>query len=243
MHATANTRHIVLASNNAGKLREIQALLEPAGLRLLTQGELGIESAEETGLTFVENALLKARHAARRSGHAAIADDSGLEVDALDGAPGIYSARYARLDASMAASGAGHAHDDDGQGSDQANCETLLRALAERPDANRSARFQCVMVYLRHADDPTPLICQGTWEGLILDAPRGQRGFGYDPIFGVPTHGLSAAELEPETKNALSHRGQALRALVAALLERPTPYQLADPSGAQASMDLFGGRS
>jgi XTP/dITP diphosphohydrolase len=243
MHATVNTRHIVLASNNAGKLREMQALLEPAGLRLLTQGELGIESAEETGLTFVENAILKARHAARRSGHAAIADDSGLEVDALDGAPGIYSARYARLDASMTASGAGHAHDDDGQSSDQANCETLLRALAERPDANRSARFQCVMVYLRHADDPTPLICQGTWEGLILDAPRGQRGFGYDPIFGVPTHGLSAAELEPQTKNALSHRGQALRALVAALLERPTPYQLADPSGAQASMDLLGGRS
>lgn len=262
MHATANTRHIVLASNNAGKLREMQSLLEPAGLRLLTQGELGIESAEETGLTFVENAILKARHAARRSGHAAIADDSGLEVDALDGAPGIYSARYARLDASIAAntvansathqasntaassaSGAGHARDDDGQSSDQANRETLLRALAERPDANRSARFQCVMVYLRHADDPTPLICQGTWEGLILDAPRGQRGFGYDPIFGVPTHGLSAAELEPETKNALSHRGQALRALVAALLERPTPYQLADPSGAQASMDLLGGRS
>jgi XTP/dITP diphosphohydrolase len=243
MHATANTRHIVLASNNAGKLREIQALLEPAGLRLLRQGELGIESAEETGLTFVENAILKARHAARRSGHAAIADDSGLEVDALDGAPGIYSARYARLDASMAASGAGHAHDDDGQSSDQANCETLLRALSEQPEANRSARFQCVMVYLRHGDDPTPLICQGTWEGLILDAPRGQRGFGYDPIFGVPTHGLSAAELEPETKNALSHRGQALRALVAALLERPTPYQLADPCGAQASMDLLGGRS
>ena len=242
MHATANIRHIVLASNNAGKLREIQSLLEPAGLRLLTQGELGIESAEETGLTFVENAILKARHAARRSGHAAIADDSGLEVDALDGAPGIYSARYARLNASMAASSEDHARDNDGQSSDQANCETLLRALAEQPDANRSARFQCVMVYLRHADDPTPLICQGTWEGLILDAPRGQRGFGYDPIFGVPTHGLSAAELEPETKNALSHRGQALRALVAALLERPTPYQLAERPAEMAGMDVGGRR-
>ena len=241
MHATPDTRHIVLASNNAGKLREIQALLEPAGLRLLTQGELGIESAEETGLTFVENAILKARHAAHRSGLAAIADDSGLEVDALHGAPGIYSARYASMTASPT-SAARSEGGEESQSPDQANNETLLRALAEQPDANRSARFQCVMVYLRHADDPTPLICQGTWEGLILEAPRGQRGFGYDPLFGVPTHGLSAAELEPETKNALSHRGQALRALVAALLERPTPYQRADPSAVQASMDLFGGR-
>ncbi|MFP4061329.1 MAG: non-canonical purine NTP pyrophosphatase [Halochromatium sp.] len=281
MHASPDTSPIVLASNNAGKLREIQALLEPAGLRLLTQGELGIESVAETGLTFVENAILKARHAARRSGLAAIADDSGLEVDALNGAPGIYSARYASINAHRAdttagaaatttansadpataaspegaspegtstaantamASSAGHAHAEDGQSSDQANNEALLRALAEQPDANRSARFQCVMVYLRHADDPTPLICQGTWEGLILDAPRGQRGFGYDPLFGVPTHGQSAAELEPETKNALSHRGQALRALIAALLERPTPYRRTDAAGAQARMDPFGGR-
>ncbi|WP_462320644.1 RdgB/HAM1 family non-canonical purine NTP pyrophosphatase [Halochromatium sp.] len=203
----ANT--IVLASNNAGKLREIEALIAPAGLHLIPQGQLGIESADETGLTFVENAILKARQAARCSGRAAIADDSGLEVDALNGAPGIYSARYAGAESS-----------------DEANCEKLLQALAERPAAERSARFQCVMVYLRHADDPTPLICQGTWEGLILDAPRGQHGFGYDPIFGVPTHGMSSAELEPETKNALSHRGQALRALVASLLEQPTPYRL-----------------
>ncbi len=203
------TNAIVLASDNAGKLREIDALLAPAGLSLITQSQLGIESAEETGRTFVENAILKARHAARCSGRAAIADDSGLEVDALNGAPGIYSARYAG-----------------DESSDQANCEKLLRALAARPDANRSARFQCVMVYLRHADDPTPLICHGTWEGLILEAPRGQHGFGYDPIFGVPTHDMSSAELEPGTKNALSHRGQALRALVANLLEQPTPYNL-----------------
>ncbi len=209
MQATPSNNHIVVASNNAGKLREIQALLEPAGLQLLPQGQLGIEPAEETGLSFVENAILKARHAARCSGCAAIADDSGLEVDALNGAPGIYSARYAGTESS-----------------DQANCEKLLRALADLPAASRSARFQCVMVYLRHAEDPTPLICHGTWEGLILDAPRGQRGFGYDPIFGVPTHGMSSAELEPETKNALSHRGQALRALVASLLEQPTPYNL-----------------
>jgi len=203
---------IVLASNNRGKLREIEALLAPAALRLIPQGQLGIEAAEETGLTFVENAILKARHAAHASGLGAIADDSGIEVDALDGAPGIYSARYAGSDAS-----------------DQANCDKLLQALADRPGCDRSARFQCVMVYLRHADDPTPLICQGTWEGLILDAPHGEHGFGYDPIFGVPTHGLSSAELDPETKNALSHRGQALRALVASLLERPTPYNRANP--------------
>lgn len=210
MPPTVDSNAIVLASNNAGKLREIEALLAPAGLRLIAQGALGIAAAEETGLTFVENALLKARHAARASGRPAIADDSGLEVDALDGAPGIYSARYAGPDSS-----------------DQANCDKLLQALAERPDCARSARFQCVMVYLRHADDPTPLICQGTWEGLILDAARGDNGFGYDPIFGVPTHGLSSAELDPETKNALSHRGQALRALAESLLERPTPYNRA----------------
>ncbi len=217
LNLNIDTNAIVLASDNPGKLREIDALIAPAGLHLIPQGQLGIESAEETGLTFVENAILKARHAARCSARAAIADDSGIEVDALNGAPGIYSARYAGAESS-----------------DQANCDKLLRALAEQPGANRSARFQCVMVYLRHADDPTPLICQGTWEGLILEAPRGQHGFGYDPIFGVPTHGLSSAELEPETKNALSHRGQALRALVASLLEAPTPYNLSAQNTAQA---------
>jgi XTP/dITP diphosphohydrolase len=219
MNSTLDTDRnaIVLASNNPGKLREIGALIAPAGLHLIPQGQLGIESAEETGVTFVENAILKARHAARCSGRAAIADDSGIEVDALHGAPGIYSARYAGAESS-----------------DHANCEKLLRALADHHGANRSARFQCVMVYLRHADDPTPLICQGTWEGLILEAPRGQHGFGYDPIFGVPTHGVSSAELEPETKNALSHRGQALRALVASLLEKPTPYNLSAQHSARA---------
>jgi XTP/dITP diphosphohydrolase len=209
MTPSHNSSHIVLASNNAGKLREIEALLSPAGLRMVTQGALGIDAPEETGTTFVENAILKARHAAQASGEPAIADDSGLEVDALDGAPGIYSARYA---------GAGS--------SDEANCDKLLQALAERPGYPRSARFQCVLVYMRHAADPTPLICQGTWEGLILDAPRGNNGFGYDPIFGVPTHGCSSAELDPDTKNILSHRGQALRMLVTDLLERPTPYNL-----------------
>jgi len=164
------------------------------------QGEFGVTDAEETGLTFVENAILKARHASSHTGLPAIADDSGLEVDALNGAPGIYSARYA-------GSGA----------SDQANLEKLLAALQDVPEAQRSARFQCLLVYLRHAGDPTPLICQGTWEGRILFTPRGEYGFGYDPVFHVPTHDCSSAELAPELKNSLSHRGQALRKLVAAL--------------------------
>lgn len=187
---------IVLASNNAGKVREIGQLLAGARIEILPQGELGVTEAEETGLTFVENAILKARHAARQSGLPAIADDSGLEVDALRGAPGIYSARYA---------GAG--------ASDEANLRKLLDDLAAVPEAERTARFQCLLVYLRHAEDPTPLICQGTWEGRILFEPRGTNGFGYDPIFLVPGEGCSSAELAPETKNRLSHRGQALSQL------------------------------
>jgi XTP/dITP diphosphohydrolase len=187
---------IVLGSNNAGKVREINQLLGPAGISVRPQSELGIDEAEETGLSFVENAILKARHAARASGLAAIADDSGLEVDALDGAPGIYSARYA------------------GPGADdRANCDKLLAALDGVPEAERGARFQCVMVYLRHEHDPTPLICQGTWEGRILHAPRGTNGFGYDPVFLVPGLDRSAAELDADTKNRLSHRGQALSQL------------------------------
>jgi len=187
---------IVLASNNAGKVREINQLLEGTGIRVVPQGDFGVPEAEETGLTFVENAILKARNAAQHSGLPAIADDSGIEVDALHGAPGIHSARYA------------------GPGSsDEDNVGKLLHALESVPEAERGARFQCVLVYLRHASDPTPLICQGTWEGRILEAPRGENGFGYDPVFYVPTHGCSAAELDPEVKNALSHRGQALRRL------------------------------
>ncbi|TVQ88066.1 MAG: RdgB/HAM1 family non-canonical purine NTP pyrophosphatase [Chromatiaceae bacterium] len=192
---------IVLASNNPGKVREINALLAPAGIGIVAQDTLGIGSAAETGLTFVENAILKARHAARASGLAAIADDSGLEVDALAGAPGIHSARYA-----------GEESDD------AANCARLLAALAGVAPNARGARFQCLMVYLRHADDPTPLIAQGTWEGIILDAPRGSGGFGYDPLFWIPALGASAAELDAFSKNHLSHRGQALRQLIARLL-------------------------
>jgi XTP/dITP diphosphohydrolase len=190
----------VLASNNAGKVREINQLLAQQRIEVVPQKEFAIPEAEETGLTFVENAILKARHAAHLSGLPAIADDSGIEVDALKGAPGIYSARYA-------GAGAG----------DQANNDKLLEALKEVPEEQRSARFQCLMVYMAHAEDPTPIICQGTWEGRILFAPQGDNGFGYDPLFFVPEEGCSSAELAPEVKNRLSHRGQALRKLLNAL--------------------------
>lgn len=191
---------IVLASNNAGKVREINQLLASQAIQVVPQREFDIAEAEETGLSFVENAILKARHAARESGLPAIADDSGLEVDALNGAPGIYSARFA---------GAG--------ASDADNNGKLLRALEGVPDAERTARFQCVLVYMRHAEDPTPLICQGTWEGRILGAPSGENGFGYDPLFFVPEKGCTSAELPPDEKNRLSHRGKALQKLLAAL--------------------------
>ncbi len=184
---------IVLASNNQGKLREIQAILDGADYTIVPQSEFAISDADETGLSFVENALIKARHAATQAGLPAIADDSGLEVDALDGAPGIYSARYAGPGAS-----------------DRENLLKLLDALKDVPEAQRTARFQCVIVYLRHPQDPTPEIYQGTWEGSILFAPQGDNGFGYDPVFWVPTHQCSSAQLPPDVKNRLSHRGQAL---------------------------------
>ncbi len=191
---------IVLASNNKGKVREINQLLSGGGFEVVPQADFGIPDAEETGLSFVENAILKARNAAAHSGLPAIADDSGIEVDALNGAPGIYSARYAGVGAS-----------------DADNLFKLLEALREIPEEGRSARFQCLMVYMRHAEDPTPVICQGSWEGRILTEARGDNGFGYDPVFYVPTHDRSAAELDAETKNSLSHRGQALRKLLEAL--------------------------
>ena len=191
---------VVLASGNAGKVREFNQLLAGAHVEVLPQSSFGVPEAEETGLTFVENAILKARNAARHTGLPALADDSGIEVDALNGAPGIYSARYA---------GAG--------ASDEENLYKLLATLEGVPEAQRVGRFQCVIAYLRHAEDPTPLICQGTWEGRILTAPRGANGFGYDPVFFVPQEGVSSAELPPETKNRLSHRGQALRKLLEGL--------------------------
>lgn len=188
---------IVLASNNAGKVREINQLLASEQIEVLPQRDFNIPDAVEDGLSFVENAIKKARHAASLSGLPAIADDSGIEVDALNGAPGIYSARFAGPEAS-----------------DQANLQKLLERLADIPEERRSARFQCLMVYMRHAEDPTPLICQGTWEGRILFEPRGENGFGYDPVFYVPSHNCSSAELTPEVKNSLSHRGQALQKLL-----------------------------
>lgn len=191
---------IVLASNNAGKVREINQLLTEQKIQVIPQKEFDIPEADETGLTFVENAILKARHACSLSGLPAIADDSGIEVDALKGAPGIYSARFA------------------GPGCiDQDNNKKLLEDLKDVPEQERTARFQCVMVYMRHAEDPTPIICQGTWEGRILQVPQGDNGFGYDPLFLVPEEQCTSAELSPERKNQLSHRGQALRKLLAAL--------------------------
>ena len=191
---------IVLATGNAGKVREMNQILSGLDIEILAQSAFNTPDAEETGLTFIENAIIKARNAAAHSDLPAIADDSGIEVDALNGAPGIYSSRFA------------------GEGAtDQANLEKLLADINDVPDAQRTARFQCVIVYLRHTNDPTPLVCQGTWEGTLLRETRGANGFGYDPIFYVPTHQCTSAELPPEVKNQLSHRGQALRQLVEAL--------------------------
>ncbi|MCU7795635.1 MAG: RdgB/HAM1 family non-canonical purine NTP pyrophosphatase [Candidatus Thiodiazotropha sp. (ex Myrtea spinifera)] len=191
---------IVLASNNAGKVREINQLLATEEIKVVPQRAFNIPDAVEDGLSFVENAIKKARHAASLSGLPAIADDSGIEVDALNGAPGIYSARFAKAGAT-----------------DQENLEKLLELMKDVPEEKRTARFQCLMVYMRHAEDPTPLICQGTWEGRILSEPSGDNGFGYDPIFYVPTHKCSSAELSAEVKNSLSHRGQALQKLLQVL--------------------------
>ncbi|MBN3096277.1 RdgB/HAM1 family non-canonical purine NTP pyrophosphatase [Pectobacterium brasiliense] len=191
---------VVLATGNPGKVRELASLLADFGLDIVAQTELGVDSAEETGLTFIENAILKARHAAHITGLPAIADDSGLAVDVLGGAPGIYSARYAGVDAS-----------------DQQNLDKLLLTLKDVPDAQRRASFHCVLVYLRHAEDPTPIVCHGSWQGMLTHEAAGSGGFGYDPIFFVPELGKTAAELTREEKNAQSHRGQALRLLLDAL--------------------------
>ncbi|MGB1496666.1 RdgB/HAM1 family non-canonical purine NTP pyrophosphatase [Alloalcanivorax venustensis] len=193
---------LVLASGNQKKLDEMRAILEPLALKVVPQSDFQVPEAEETGLTFVENAILKARNAAAHTGLPAIADDSGLEVDALNGAPGIYSARFSGADAS-----------------DAKNNALLIDMLGDLPDAPRSARYQAVLVLMRHPDDPTPLICQGTWEGEILLAPRGNGGFGYDPHFLIPELGVTAAEMEPAEKNRISHRGRALKALMDALRE------------------------
>ncbi len=194
---------LVLASGNKGKLKEFGQVLAPLGFEVVPQSEFNVPEVDETGLTFVENALLKAREASRVSGLPAMADDSGIEVDALNGAPGIYSARF---------SGPG--------ATDQKNNDKLLQELSGLPEQERSARYWCVLVYLRHADDPTPIIAQGSWEGRILEAPQGDGGFGYDPLFWVESESCAAAQLTPEQKNKLSHRGKATLDLVAQLKQR-----------------------
>lgn len=192
---------VVLASGNPGKLRELGQVLAPLGVTLHAQSEYGVPDADETGLSFVENAIIKARAAAQHTGLPAIADDSGLEVDALHGAPGIHSARYS------------------GQG-DAGNNARLLRELGATPHAQRTARFQCVLVYMRHALDPTPLVCQASWEGFVLFEPAGEHGFGYDPLFYVPEHHCSSAQLDPQIKNRISHRARASALLYDALRQR-----------------------
>lgn len=191
-------QQVVLASGNAGKLRELHRILHPLGVQLRSQSEFDMHEVEETGLTFVENALLKARATSLHTGLPAIADDSGLEVDYLRGAPGIHSARYS------------------GDGDEGNNCK-LLEALAGVEQARRTARYQCVLVYLRHPDDPVPVICQGSWEGRILEAPVGTGGFGYDPLFFVADYNCSAAQLDADLKNRISHRAVASAALLEAL--------------------------
>ena len=197
------SQRIVLASGNKGKLREFSQILAPLDLEIVSQGDLGVEDADETGLSFVENAILKARNACAATGLPAIADDSGHEVDALSGAPGIYSARFAGPGAS-----------------DQQNINKLINELGENGFKDRTARFRCVLVCMRHPSDPTPLIAVGTWEGKILDAPEGENGFGYDPIFWSPEFGCAAAQLTPEQKKTVSHRGKA----VAQLTEQLTAF-------------------
>lgn len=196
------TQKIVLASGNAKKVAELQSLLGKLGMSVVPQTELGVTDADETGTTFVENAIIKARHAAQITGLPAIADDSGLAVAALDGRPGVYSARFAGPGAT-----------------DQQNLELLLEQMQQVPEGQRQATFWCVLVYMRHADDPTPLICTGHWQGEITLAPEGEHGFGYDPVFRVPEAGKTAAELTPAEKNRHSHRASALHQLQQLLQE------------------------
>jgi XTP/dITP diphosphohydrolase len=196
----------VLASSNAGKLRELAAILAPLGYELITQSSLGIDTPPETGTTFAANALLKARHAARLSGMPALADDSGIEVDALGGRPGVYSARYAGERAT-----------------DEENLRKMLTELQGVPPEQRTARYQCVIAFVSTADDAAPLIAHGSWEGRVLMRPRGNGGFGYDPIFQPAGLDVSAAELSAAEKNARSHRGEALRALAGLLRQAASP--------------------
>ena len=191
-------KDILLASGNKGKVKELKEMLAPFGLNVVPQSNFEVEEVPETGTTFIENAIIKARHAAKVTGLPCIADDSGLEVAALKGAPGIYSARFAGPEAT-----------------DGTNIDKLLEALKDVPEGQRQARFVCVLVFMRHADDPTPIICQGFWQGEITTELSGDNGFGYDPVFFVAEKGCTSAQLSPEQKHQLSHRGQALKQLLA----------------------------
>lgn len=191
---------IVLATGNAHKVREIREILAPLGIEVEPQNKYSVPEADETGTTFIENAIIKARNAARHTGHAALADDSGIEVDALNGAPGVYSSRF---------SGAG--------ATDEKNLQKLIDMMQDVPESQRAARYHCVIVYMRHADDPAPLVCHATWEGVIVTERKGKNGFGYDPVFYIPSLGKTAAELSPADKNDISHRGKALRMLTESL--------------------------
>ena len=198
---TAMKQKVVLASGNAGKLREFFEILGSVGFKVVAQSEYDVTDVPETGLTFVENAIIKARNASQQTGLPALADDSGIEVDALKGQPGIYSARY---------SGEGNA----------ANNQKLLQEMKDVPDEQRTARFRCCIVYMRHAEDPSPLIADASWEGTILKELSGANGFGYDPLFYVPSFGKSSAELTPEEKNSASHRGKALEIMLQLMKDR-----------------------
>ena len=195
-----NNEKIVLASGNAGKLREFSAMFADLGIAIVPQTELGVGDVAETGTTFVENAIIKARHAAEITGLPAIADDSGIEIDYLQGAPGIYSARFS-------------ANPDGSGATDEKNNHKVLELLQDVPTEQRTARYQCILVYMRHAADPTPVICQAAWEGIILDHEIGDNGFGYDPLFWLPEYECTSAQLPPDEKNRISHRGKALHLL------------------------------
>ena len=197
------SKKIVLASSNPGKLKEFQILLQGCGYAVHPQSEFSVPDADETGLSFVENAILKARNACEVSGLPSLADDSGIEVDALNGAPGIYSARFSGANAN-----------------DERNNLKLLEDLKDVRREKRTARYQCILVMMRHAEDPTPIVCQGAWEGIILNEPVGENGFGYDPLFYVPTHNCSSAQLDKAEKNRISHRAIAMKKLLGELREQ-----------------------
>jgi XTP/dITP diphosphohydrolase len=190
-------KKLVLASSNPGKLRELSALLDESRYRIIPQADFNVPEVAETGTTFVENAIIKARHAAQYTGLAALADDSGIVIDALNGEPGVHSARFSGSDAS-----------------DESNNTLLVEKLRSVPEAQRSARYQAVIVYMRNAADPSPIICEGSWEGIIVLEAKGSGGFGYDPHFYLPDYGCTSAELSADEKNRISHRGQALRLLL-----------------------------